>query len=82
MASCKAAYYSYRSTISFIKRIMTWLRHRKSARLLRKKSNDDDDNFRRILIEHYCYYYYLLLLLLWQYKTSGCPGRKHDGWTA
>ena len=37
---------------------MTWLRHRKSARLLRKKSNDDDDNFRRILIEHYCYYYY------------------------
>lgn len=58
MASCKAANYSYRSTRSFIKRIMTWLRHRKSARLLRKKSNDDDDNFRRILIEHYCYYYY------------------------
>ena len=37
---------------------MTWLRHRKSARLLRKKSNDADDKFRRILIEHHCYYYY------------------------
>ena len=58
MASCKAANYSYRSTRSFIKRIMTWLRHRKSARLLRKKSNDADDKFRRILIEHHCYYYY------------------------
>ena len=57
MASCKAPKYSYRWTRSFIKRIMTWLRHRKSARLLRKKSNDDDDNFKRILIKHYCYYY-------------------------